>query len=31
MEQIYLKLHGIFSKISNYFYQKYINERMKKK
>ena len=31
MEQVYLKLHGIFNKLSTYFYQKYINERMKRK
>ena len=31
MEQVYLKLHGIFNKMSNYFYQKYLNERMKRK
>ncbi len=31
MTRIYLSLHGIFSKISIYFYQKYINERMKRR
>lgn len=31
MEQIYLKLYEMFNKISKYFYQKYINEKMKKR
>ena len=31
MEKIYLKLYEIFNKIGKYFYQKYINQKMKKK
>ena len=31
MEKIYLKLYEIFNKMGKYFYQKYINERMKRK
>ena len=31
MEKIYLKLYEIFNKMGKYFYQKYINQKMKKK
>ena len=31
MEKIYLKLYEIFNKMGKFFYQKYINKKMKKR